>query len=271
MVNIIISRKGFDSCAGGCASPIMPDGKTIVSLPIPGDDYSKQSYEGLIEQSSGKNYHQIIHELKPTCAVNLNHCHLDPDINPDLHHEKDWTPIFGQEGGAEGILENNSVKEGDIFLFFGWYRGTVDDNGKLRYAVKKDDLDFYHYSNIHMMFGHLTVKEIVRDPEEMMERFPWHPHAERHQLFRNNTMYVGDRKSSGVLSFDEKRVLTKAGRSRSIWDYEKLSWMKEDQSKISMKPVHDENTVRFIGRWQELIIRNAGESCLAWVDDVIKN
>ncbi len=34
---LILSRKGFDSKAGGCPSPIFPDG-TLYSLPIPGDD-----------------------------------------------------------------------------------------------------------------------------------------------------------------------------------------------------------------------------------------
>lgn len=33
-MKIILSRKGFDSVAGGCASPII-NGKTLLSLPIP--------------------------------------------------------------------------------------------------------------------------------------------------------------------------------------------------------------------------------------------
>jgi len=33
-MKIILSRKGFDSSVGGCASPILPDGK-MLSLPIP--------------------------------------------------------------------------------------------------------------------------------------------------------------------------------------------------------------------------------------------
>src|SRR5437763_11628659 len=34
---IILSRKGFDSAAGGCASPVLPDGR-LVSFPIPDDE-----------------------------------------------------------------------------------------------------------------------------------------------------------------------------------------------------------------------------------------
>jgi len=31
-------------------------------------------------------------------------------------------PIFGQINAAQSHLENNNVKEGDLFLFFGWFR-----------------------------------------------------------------------------------------------------------------------------------------------------
>ena len=34
---LFLSRKGFDSVYGGCASPILPDGQ-LVSLPIPQTD-----------------------------------------------------------------------------------------------------------------------------------------------------------------------------------------------------------------------------------------
>nr|WP_275450862.1 hypothetical protein [Pseudomonas syringae] len=33
-MRIILSRKGFDSAAGGCQGPILPDGR-LFSLPIP--------------------------------------------------------------------------------------------------------------------------------------------------------------------------------------------------------------------------------------------
>lgn len=35
-MRIILSRKGFDSEYGGCASPILPDGK-MISMPIPSE------------------------------------------------------------------------------------------------------------------------------------------------------------------------------------------------------------------------------------------
>jgi len=44
-VKIILSRKGFDSAAGGVPSPILPDG-SLVSLPIP-DKASKIAYQDI--------------------------------------------------------------------------------------------------------------------------------------------------------------------------------------------------------------------------------
>jgi hypothetical protein len=50
-VKIILSRKGFDSAAGGYANPILPDG-TLLSLPIP-DDTASTHFSDL--RNSGKS------------------------------------------------------------------------------------------------------------------------------------------------------------------------------------------------------------------------
>lgn len=274
MVNIIISRKGFDSAAGGCASPIMPDGKNMVSIPIPDHYFDRWDYQSLNEQYTGRSYRQIVSELRPKCLSCMDHCHLDPDINLALHPEKDWTPVFGQVGTAETILENNGVEVGDIFLFFGWFRGTVEGDEGMRYTTKNDDMDFFHTSDIHAIFGHLEIKEIVRDADEMKERFPWHPHVGRHEMSNNsgnNTMYVGDRKTTGTFGYDEKRVLTKIGCTRSKWDANKLSWMLKDLDSMNKKPVINNDTICFRGRWQELVIRDASEDCLDWVGEILNN
>ena len=272
-MNIILSRKGFDSTAGGCASPIMPDGKNMVSIPIPDQYFDRWDYRNLNEQYTGRSYRQIVSELKSTCLRNMGYCHLDPDINAALHAEKNWSPVFGQVGAAETILEKNGVDVGDIFLFFGWFRGTVEEKEGMRYAVKTDGLDFFHTSDIHAIFGHLEIKEIVRDAEEMKERFPWHPHVGRHEMSNtsgNNTMYVGDRRKTGTFSFDEKRVLTKAGCTRSRWDVDKLYWMLEELDSMNKIPVITNGTICFKGRWQELVIRDVSEECLDWVEEIMK-
>ena len=61
-MKVILSRKGFDSCAGGSASPII-DGKTLLSLPIP-DKYMTENDKQKIRYSdlkyNGINYRDLI-------------------------------------------------------------------------------------------------------------------------------------------------------------------------------------------------------------------
>lgn len=97
-MKIILSRKGFDSVAGGCASPII-DGKTLLSLPIPVKEKNKDS-EKQIRYSdlnyNGVNYAKLISDLKPSFSDEF--CHLDPDIRSGIRNEKrKWKPAFGQD------------------------------------------------------------------------------------------------------------------------------------------------------------------------------
>ncbi len=129
-MRIILSRKGFDSSYGGCPSPILPD-VTLLSLPIPSKNDGVKYLELYYEE---KSYFQIIKELKPGTKIKeYYNCHLDPDIR-DLKIVNDWAPLFGQEGGAQTHLVNNNVCEGDIFLFFGWFKQTELKQGKLFFA-----------------------------------------------------------------------------------------------------------------------------------------
>ncbi len=93
---VILSRKGFDSQAGGKPSPIYKN--KFCSIPIP-------------EVNSGINYDDLIFEpgasyLKLLLDLDVNYfteCHLDPDTNPDLIKRSDWRPIFGQSDGAYSV------------------------------------------------------------------------------------------------------------------------------------------------------------------------
>jgi hypothetical protein len=60
-VNIILSRKGFDSGYGGWASPILPDGR-MLSLPISASN-GLVSYEDL-SAGDGVSYLEIMHQLR---------------------------------------------------------------------------------------------------------------------------------------------------------------------------------------------------------------
>lgn len=72
-MKIVLSRKGFDSSAGGCPSPILPDGQ-LLSLPIP-DTLSPTRYADLGLPSG------LLDDLTRG-RIELNHgAHLDPDIH----------------------------------------------------------------------------------------------------------------------------------------------------------------------------------------------
>jgi len=210
---VILSRKGFDSANGGIASPIMPNPeRTLLSLPIPDDEDEKNMFSRIF--FNGNSYSEIISQLKPNLEYSQE-CHLDPDI---FEYVKDrpvgWKACFGQSGVALTHLDNNKVKVGDIFLFFGWYKQTVDNNGKIRYARNAPDQ--------HIIFGYLEVGRIARGDE--VKEFDWHPHSQTHIGFPNAIYVAADHllgseyPGFGTFKFSKDLVLTKKGLSRSKWE-----------------------------------------------------
>lgn len=273
-MKVIFSRKGFDSSNGGCASPILSDG-TLLSLPIPGSsdtNYSDISfknapYSNIIEKLSGKE-----------CAGES--CHLDPDIRNDIRCNpiNDWIPAFGQTGSAQGQLNNAGVEPGDIFLFFGWFRGVDEDYQYIKYSKKNADNDFYRYADLHVVYGYMQIGKIITEPSEI-KKFYWHPHS-RDGYDKNNTLYIpsdrliinGEDCGPGysTLKFDKKRVLTKEGDSRSNWNMKDFlapsAGYVYGNKKNSAKT---DDTLYYKGIWQELIINESTE-LLDWVKNILK-
>jgi hypothetical protein len=154
-MKVILSRKGFDSAYGGYTSPILPSGE-MGSLPIPLEDNIK--YSDLKIGSS--TYYNLMRDLRPTIKrkgewIPLDHetkCHLDPDIRRcSIRREHDWKPCFGQIGAAQRHLENKLVGKDDLFLFFGWFRKTRNNIGKLEFDPNERDF--------HAIFGYSDVPE----------------------------------------------------------------------------------------------------------------
>ena len=122
-MKIIISRKGFDLSNGGIPSPILPDG-TLLSFPIPGK-FDNLSFDDL--NYNGVSFSTILRQLRgKEDKTNHYNCHLDPDIREGLRNVpvSDWKPAFGQINSSQGLLRNQNVTVGDLFLFFGWFRQT---------------------------------------------------------------------------------------------------------------------------------------------------
>ncbi|MFZ4661436.1 MAG: hypothetical protein ACOYNY_30795, partial [Caldilineaceae bacterium] len=79
-MKLILSRKGFDSSAGGVASPLFPDG-TLLSLPIP-DQKGRVTYANL-----GWGEHQLgdlVEALTHGRIDRQTRAHLDPDLYPAI-------------------------------------------------------------------------------------------------------------------------------------------------------------------------------------------
>jgi len=214
-MKIILSRKGFDSSYGGQPSPILPDG-TFLSLPIPSRNDEIKFTDIYFK---GKNYYDIIHELKPSSKIQEKYfCHLDPDIYPDIiSRPKNWHGVFGQKDAAQTHLENHNVGQGDLFLFFGWFKETELIGNILKY--KKDARD------IHAIYGYLEIGEKVYTRDGFPDIFSKHPHC-KNNYGLNNCLYISTKKSTffknvpGAGSFNctSNHILTKDGFSRSKWD-----------------------------------------------------
>jgi hypothetical protein len=189
-MRIIFSRKGFDSAAGGGASPII-NGRPV-SLPIPSGGWSTTSYAdlGLGEAAERASRGKIRADAD---------CHHDPMFLPD------GTCLFGQCGAAQTHLANRGVGPGDVFLFFGLFR---DEAGGQRAGEPH-----------HRIFGYLKIEEMIAlascEPHRREELAALgHPHAlGMHSA--NDVIYRGEGRTAHRAS-DTLR-LTVPGGPLTLW------------------------------------------------------
>src|SRR5258708_630541 len=135
-MKIILSRKGFDASVGKVASPIFPSGE-LCSLPIPESvpaRYTKR-YEEI--EIGGQSSGAIVNDLTEGKIKPGTYVHLDPDLNrASMPRLANWKPVFGQAGAAEEPLQNQGVREGDVFVFYGWVRRVQQGAGKYRHVME---------------------------------------------------------------------------------------------------------------------------------------
>lgn len=193
-MKIILSRKGFDSGYGGCASPIFPDG-SMASLPIP----EANARHRMSNLTCGvHNLGIIARDLAPAAPQfaldDAQAVHLDPYLrSASATVPQNWTAAFGQESAAQSHLEKQGVGQGDLFLFFGWFRRVqqVNDHGRWKYVPHSPDL--------HVIFGWLQVGVALKvsDHHKWRNQYPWlddHPHIQQPMPYaKNNTIYVASK------------------------------------------------------------------------------
>jgi len=175
-MKVIFSRKGVDSTAGGCASPLI-DG-TPLSLPIPTLELTAITYGDLRSDLAESADHLSAGRLD-----GAQPCHLDPDLDPSALAQRPpgWRGALGQAGAALGHLDNQGVGAGDLFLFWGLYRPAERAEGGWRYTGRR----------CHALFGWLHVGDVCRiddDGTAALARHPWlcdHPHVRPGWSLRN--------------------------------------------------------------------------------------
>ena len=199
-MKLILSRKGFDSQSGGRPSPIFPNG-TLYSLPIPYDP-SEITYADLWHGDT--NIGEVVEDLTRKCIKRDHDAHLDPDINPVAYrHQAGWQPLFGQSGAAQGHLENQNVRIGDLFLFFGLFQKIEKTSG--RWCFVKDA------PKQHILWGWLQIGKICKVDEIPKDELPWaryHPHLHPSRgKNATNTLYI----ASTALDLGNGQIVPGAG------------------------------------------------------------
>lgn len=216
-MKLVLSRKGFDSSAGGVANPQLPDGR-LLSLPIP-DANSPIRYRDLCDEPSPA---RLVHALTRGRLRGSSRAHLDPDLDPDtLPRQPGWRPLFGQHGAAQGHLQRNSVGEGDLFLFFGWFRAVEPHGRSWRFVPGAPDR--------HLIHGWFQVGEVIRlsEGESPPEWARYHPHCFG-MRGANNTLYIAserlclpalsaDLPGAGLFPAEFPLQCLTAGDQRSDW------------------------------------------------------
>lgn len=220
-MRLILSRKGFDSSAGGCANAVLPDG-TLMPFPIPDAD-SPLTYADLCHDQVDPA--TLIQDLTKDKVLPRHGAHLDPDLEAGAlaKRPRGWRPLFGQSGAAQRHLQNQGVQEGDLFLFYSWFRPVAVGEGPARFAKGGADehilYGWFQIGSIHLLEGGRPGRVVG---------LKQHPHA----FGRRGALNVVYRASSRLVlpglagtmpgagqwkKRHVRRVLTEAGCSRGRW------------------------------------------------------
>ncbi|WP_137790941.1 hypothetical protein [Bacillus sp. E(2018)] len=270
---VILSRKGFDNTAGGKPSAIL-DNK-FYSFPIPKVD-SDLFYKNL-QVNDNLNYLELMKDLN---IKYFSEAHLDPDIRKNTinNRPENWRGIFGQSGSAETILEKNDIKNGDLFLFFGWFKKV--DKIKNKHKYSKDA------SNVHCIYGYLEVEEkfdLCLHNKQLPQWTLSHPHVKHSSEYKGrNAIYTATENLSfspnktgwGTFHYDTRLVLTKENQpKRSVWELPNI--FAKEVSRFNGKTTFTELNngnfqAEFIGMNNQELFISDNDEIMGWAKELIK-
>ncbi len=276
-MKIILSRKGFDSAAGGDCSPILPDGE-LLSLPIPSSKDNNNYSDVLSENGTPLHSYMTSLNINPQSGniegYDGQSCHLDPDIrfSAKANRSAIWNPAFGAGPGATThLIDRHGVGEGDLFLFFGWFRQTCQDQQCLSWANG-------NFMDWHVIYGYLQVGKIFSNMKCLPPNLQYHPHAKYgdggHAIFAasENLSFLPDLPGAGVFKFKESLKLTKDGLSRSRWGLDPSVFGSTQISYHSQKSWKTNNGSSYFQsarRGQEFVIdANGNNKIMGWLDRI---
>jgi hypothetical protein len=254
VLKVILSRKGFDSKAGGHPNAHFVDNGRLLVLPIPEDNKSNNINTGRtytdLRFNDQLSYLDIMNQLGLNGFDN-KYVHLDPDVNHHIvNRHPNWKGLFGQSHQSQVHLQNKGIEKGDLFLFFGWFCDVVNTDKGYKYVRGTDR---------HIIWGYLQVDEIERiDQSRYYQKWKFdHPHY----------FY-------GVFSFNEKLVLTAPNNKRSIWKLPQFfhpqlgTLMSYHKDKTKWEMHNDHCILQSAGRGQEFVIEG-NEQVEQWAKDII--
>ena len=217
----------------------------MISIPIP-DERAKVRYRDIKKPEPG--FARLVRDLSKGKLKGSERVHLDPDLDPDaLPREAQWQALFGQHGAAQSHLHSHNVGEGDVFLFFGWFRQVELYRRRWRYVAGAPDQ--------HIIFGWMQVESVESAREiKQSEECSWahyHPHclaefsgsnviykaSKQLKLSRNNIAGAGF-----FRHYHERLCLTSEGKNRSHW---KLPGWMDPKDRDSTLSYHSD-----IKRWR---------------------
>jgi len=222
-MKVIFSRKGCDSTAGGSPNLIFPDG-TLFSIPIPSAKdnffysdlpfrYEGEPIQSILNDLSGKSICHNKRWIPCDYSEQVQRCHYDPmPFQTDVFKGI----ALGQANRAESHLRKQGVGNGDIFLFYGWFKSIEKQNGAWRYAEGKPD--------IHLIWSYMRVGDcITLDSDEQrteaLRKYPFlarHPHLYERDGMKNR-IYLSEQHQ--YFPYDENHCLTdlQCYKGRSTW------------------------------------------------------
>lgn len=286
LMKIILSRKGFDQSDGGIPSPIFPDG-TLLSLPVQ-DDWGPVRYDQIRVQAEGRDLTagKVLSDLsegtRETYRGNEG-VHLDPDLRASaLRRCAGWRPLFGPGSKVQGHLDENGVKKGDLFLFFGWFRQIEWSHGKLSYKPNARDL--------HVIFGWLKVGEVWPVGQGNVALPAWaqyHPHA-AYNYGPSNTIYAAVDGLGGGGAFpsflNQLQLTAPDASTRSVWRLP-LWFYRDNRPQLTCHPQRqlangrmrweardDHVRLTSVGRGQEFVLdTDYYPEARLWAEDILTN